>query len=127
MTKLLWCLECGDMVLPIKELEPRFCYCKRHAIWWTNAIAGNVDVYDKEKHKCGTPDICGWTPKCRILGLHNDFMRMIIDTDGKTYKDKWKEILADTPDYYLFKDWETPLVGFYVGHIDGVNWSDELP
>lgn len=125
MTKLLWCLGCGDIVLPIGINKPRFCYCGRHAIWWITK--SDVEIFDNEKHECGTSEICGWKPDCRILGLHNDFLMMILNTEGKTYKDRWKEILKDTEDYYLFKQWETPIVGFYVGHVDGVNWAKELP
>ena len=46
--KLLFCETCGDIIAPHRANNvPRWCDCKRHAVWWTDRFAGMLEVWDR--------------------------------------------------------------------------------
>jgi hypothetical protein len=47
--KLLFCEVCRDLVRPVtgQRSEPRFCICKRHAIWGLDDSHAAVRVFDR--------------------------------------------------------------------------------
>lgn len=130
MTKLLFCIECGDMVMPYAEMKkPRWCRCGRHAIWWMIPTMGILEVYDKQRPTEGGNPM--WKSACRVIGIHNEFLQRCITTSEKdkhlTYRERWKDILEDTSDHYLFKSWETPMVIIMVGMTGDISWADNVP
>lgn len=55
--KLLFCEDCRDLVRAVtgERSEPRFCLCKRHAIWGLDDRFDQVRVFDR-RGRDGVPD-----------------------------------------------------------------------
>lgn len=121
MTKLLLCLDCGDIVNAL-EKEPRICKCKRHGCWWKD---GFFVVYDYQRHECPKEikHLCGYKPNHRVIGIHNDIFN-IWNNGKELYKDQIQKMLDETSDHYLFKSWNSPIIVIEVGYTGDMRWAD---
>jgi hypothetical protein len=147
MTKLLFCGECGDLVSPgFKNNDPRWCYCHRHAVWWRDANKGLISVHDSwMPQRNGGDGGQAW-----IVGLHNEVLRgrgliangpralhenpadpMAITgwTKGNLVTDKEfvENVLAVTPDTYLFKRANSLVIRFAPGSTSDSQWDATVP
>lgn len=123
MTKLLYCENCGDIIMPFPSRRvPRWCRCERHAIWWTKE--GFVRVYDKL-------DIGAKEPACFVMGLLNTFLKIGRHDDpwpDVTEPEKVRKIIqALGSEYQIFKDWQSVIVKSRPGVIPQIQYSKELP
>lgn len=111
--KLLYCLDCRNIIQPFVKNIPRFCSCEKHAIWWENN--NKVVVYCKSMKE----------KKCYVLGIHNNFLLM--DEGQGLYKEQIQNILKNTPDNYLFKRWNSLIVRIIPGLSGDTQFTDKLP
>lgn len=105
--KLLFCGHCATLVVPdARPRQPRSCPCGRHLVWWEDPISGILRVHDRyrtlqiythEETSWEGPS-ASWRPACWIIGLHNGWLTH--HAGGRAAID---QVLADTPDTYLFK------------------------
>lgn len=147
MTKLLFCAECGDVVAPgQRDMSPRWCACKRHAVWWRDGRRGLLSVHDAwMPERSGGDGGKGW-----VIGLHNGVLTAgglvcstgspveevpaangdgTITLRGNTLTRKhWVEReLADTPDSYLFKRANSLVVRIAPGASSDTQWEAGVP
>lgn len=144
MSKLLFCGACGDLVSPgLNDNDPRWCGCKRHAVWWSYARSGHIRVYDREfPGRANHPGGKAW-----FIGIHNSILSFggmvgdpnapINDTRDPTSpvqlgnyltRRGWTaELLAMTPDSYLFKQANSMIVRFYPGATSDSSYAATLP
>lgn len=114
--KLMFCERCGDLTVPdSRPRNYRRCRCGEHAVWWEDPDAGILRVHDVQRELTkreravdpedpaqgtytydGPPD--SWVSQVWIIGLHNQWMMHKLS--GRRAID---EVLAITPDTYLFK------------------------
>jgi hypothetical protein len=124
MTKLIHCQNCGDIFQPHPDrMVPRWCRCKRHAIWWTREGPGYVNVYDIQR------GMERWQPGCFVMGLLNSFL-WIDREDGATEISATavaETIKAAPQTYKIFKDWNSPIVKSRVGTIPQIQYANKLP
>lgn len=71
--KLLFCEDCRDLVRPVTGglSEPRFCICKRHAIWALDDNFEFVRIFDRHGQQ-GVPD----EPAAYVVLLSNLLLDM---------------------------------------------------
>ncbi len=113
--KLLFCLQCTDIIAPLPTPNvPRYCQCGEHAVWWIDPVKGVLRVWSKH----------GARDKAFVLGLHNRFLTMAENADPKV---SIKVLLEETPAYYLFKTWDSPIVRIRPGGSSDTAFADELP
>lgn len=98
--KLMICHDCSDFVVPASLPNVKFCRCARHAVWWEDAQAGTIRVYDKLSGAA-----------CWLLGIHNG----LITYPQKSSADLIRQIIDATPDSYLFKRQQSLIVKFRPG------------
>jgi hypothetical protein len=144
MTKLMFCGDCGDVVSPgLRDMNPRYCECGRHAVWWRDGSKGLISVHDiKFPERNGGDGGKAW-----VIGLHNHILQMgglMANTSLRAYtpnedpdmpytgnhrtRKAWVEqALADTPDSYLFKQVNSMVVRFAPGATSDSKWEAVVP
>lgn len=146
MTKLLFCGACHSLTPPSPyNMEPTWCSCKRHAVWWRDGQRGLISVFDSmfPARVMGGSGGCGW-----IIGIHNGILTEggvvgypprtgdTINDPPKfgpdpgnfvTTKERVKELLDDTPDSYIFKRAESLIIRIYPGYSGDSEWAERLP
>ncbi len=144
MTKLLFCGACFDLVSPDPvNMQPRWCRCKRHAVWWRDGAKGLISVNDKMFfNRNGGDGGVGW-----IIGIHNGLLTeggvtahgyraadkindppQYAEIKGNlvTTKETVDALLDDTPDSYIFKRAMSLIIRISPGESSDSQW-DQLP
>lgn len=136
------CADCGDLVSPAgRDLVARWCNCRRHAAWWVDGARGIFAVHDAQfPARNGGDGGRAW-----VIGLHNGLLtrgglthetprmaRPELDmaaTTGNscTTAADVTEILAITPDTYIFKRARSLAIRFTPGHSGDTMWAAQLP
>jgi hypothetical protein len=116
--KLLFCQECGDIIAPFGEANrPRWCICKRHAVWWENPQTGVLRVHDARGRD-------GWPIAARawVIGMTNLFLGYPESLDA----DAIQAIIDAHDDYYLFKRQRSVAIRIRPGESGDTRWA-KLP
>lgn len=114
--KSLYCQDCGDIIAPYpRELEPRFCRCKRHAVWWVDPSAGVLRV-------CDTLGRDGQPGRARawVLGFTNLWLQ---NPAEDLTADDYREIVEAHDDYYLFKKLGSVAIRIRPGMSSDTRWA----
>lgn len=113
--KLLFCQDCGDIVAPHRQdMKVRWCNCRTHAIWWVDGTRGILRVHDTR----------GYNRYAFVIGLHNRFLGFPGNHIGA---EDVKAILDDTPDTYIFKRINSPVIRIRPGYSNDTAWEATLP
>jgi hypothetical protein len=128
MTKLMFCGDCGDLVtLGQKDLDPRWCACKRHAVWWVEGLKGIIRVHDT----MFPARQFGHGGKAWIIGLHNGLLMgsgLVADSHNQVTTSALVEaLLLDTPDSYIFKRANSLAIRITPGYSNDTAWAEEVP
>jgi hypothetical protein len=122
--KLMFCQECGDLVVPYPEPEQyRFCRCKRHAVWWHNPHAGVLRIHDAA-HKA-EPEFgprgahMPRSPRAYVIGLSN----MIFGFPGNMTAEFVQEMIDAHEDSYLFKRYRSLVIRIRPGESGDTGWA----
>lgn len=127
--KVLFCLDCGDMIAPLpKPRSIRVCNCERHAVWWENPQEGQIRVCDfgpisgrlsneLRAQQCGAPMV---EPRCYLIGIDNNFLLYKGELGRKTIK----QIAESAGATMMFRSWESCVVRFRPGETSDSAWSD---
>ncbi len=119
--KALVCQVCGDIIAPLAQpRQPRWCRCQTHAVWWEDPARGDIRLFQQfgPKHESGVPVM----PRAFVLGLHNGFLY-----GGQTTRQLIEEVLADTPDDYVFRQIGHLAAMIRPGSTRDTRWAAELP
>lgn len=113
--KLLFCEDCGDITAPNRDANvPRWCRCKRHAVWWTNPVTGDLRLHDRRAAN----------DRGFVLGITNAFLYC----PARTMDAPMIAAIIDRhPDYFLFKQQRSCIIRFRPGETDDSAWAPELP
>lgn len=118
--KLLYCEQCGDIISPNRgNFKPRWCECKRHAVWWVDGSRGILRVHDIEGPTDQGPS--HYNQRAWVLGVHNQFLQW--EGGYGTSRDMIDTILDATPDTYLFKQVGSVIVRIRPGKSNDTGWS----
>ncbi len=128
--KLLFCQDCGDIIAPHPiDGQPRWCRCKRHAVWWKDGRAGVLRLWDaREGPVCSIGDDHGneaplWyphRPRGYVIGLTN----MLLNYGSESINaDVVKEMIDAHGDYYIFKRWRSLVIRIRPGESGDTAWS----
>ncbi len=142
MTKLMFCAECGDTVAPShRDLDARWCRCKRHAVWWRDGRQGLISVHDRLMPERNGGD----GGKAWIIGIHNGILlhggtiadshapklskegTKYLDGNCRTRAEDVEQILAETPDSYQFKTARSLIVRISPGYSSDSKWEAVVP
>lgn len=122
MTKLLVCEMCSDIITPLVG-EWRSCMCGRHKSKFADDQS-TLLVYDYIK--VNPPDFVEYKPACFVLGIHNGFLRMP-NSGSKSYIQYMKDLMDNTEDHYLFKQWNSFIVKVWPWHFgNDIKWVDKI-
>lgn len=120
--KLLFAECCASIVVPYgKAGVARWCECTRSCCWWDEPSSGKFVVFNFDGPK-----------RVSILGIHNGLLRAPFkewDTEkgrdefGCIQRSVFKEILEETPDYYLFKSMQSLIIRVRPGFSDDVRFA----
>lgn len=115
--KLLFCEICGDIIAPYRRpMLPRFCGCKRHAVWWTEPRAGILRVNDTREPAGRMPR----RPKVYVLGITNLLLSCPLQSlDASVITD----IIDAHEDHYLFRRWRSPIIRIRPGESNDTGWA----
>ena len=103
---------CGTLIVPYKkEDKPRSCECGKSHIWWEVLLTGKIAVYTEDKSFVS------------ILGLHNGLLNHDMGGDYTISKDDIKDIIAKTPDNYLFSTYESLIIRVKIGMTGDMRWA----
>ena len=144
MSKILLCGECGDLVAPgLRNQQPRWCECKRHAVWWEDTSKGIIRVYDRQfRSRSNSPGGKAW-----FVGIANSILTFpsligdphervpdtpaldspVQESNYRTRKPWVESLLAMMPDGYLFKTANSLVIRFYPGATSDSSYADRLP
>ncbi|MDE2021206.1 MAG: hypothetical protein KGJ13_12795 [Patescibacteria group bacterium] len=123
--KLLFCEDCQDIIAPyaIKDV-PRWCRCKRHAVWWDNPLSGHLVLYDKIERRNAPDSIYhGFPmqgPKAWVIGLHNAVLRESLSAEATKRH-------IEAADGYLFKTRGSLIIKLRPLESNDTRWAFELP
>lgn len=106
--KFLFCEECAGWAIPGSPIKPAWCRCLRHAVWWQDPNLGILRVHDGDY-----PDGVVRDRKAWVIGIHNGLLTW--SGGYGTSREMVEEILARTPDTYLFKTCHSLVVRFRPG------------
>lgn len=122
--KLLFAECCGDIIAPFPEpFQARSCRCRRHWVWWENPVAGVLRVCDRQ---AVWSEDTAWirSPKeCWIIGLHNRFLTH----PGRITREDVTAILAATPETYIFKRINSPVIRIRPGESNDTAYEPSIP
>lgn len=135
--KLLFCELCSDIIAPEPVARiPRWCRCGKHAVWWEDPARGILRLHEKggqwkpkNPEYAGGPDAQpGWQRKISVhrawvLGLHNQFLGW----PDHHNRESIREIIARTPESYIFKTQETVIIRIRPGQSNDTDWAEALP
>lgn len=142
MTKLMHCADCGDLVAPShRDMDPRWCRCERHAVWWRDGRQGLISVHDRM-----FPERNGGAGgKAWIVGIHNGLFwqddgvadphkpklskdgTKYLDGNCRTRREDIEAILDQTPDTYQFKQAGSLIVRISPGFSNDSKWEATVP
>lgn len=125
--KLMLCEKCYDLVAPSsKPFVPRWCECRRHAVWWEDPAAGKLVLHDGADHAVKPGSIYDGLPKggpkAWVIGISNDLILYDLNSPERA-----AQSLAATPDTYLFKQRNSLVVKFRPLESGDTRWSSTLP
>lgn len=125
--KLLFCQECGDIIAPLPvNNQPRWCRCKRHAVWWVNGAAGVLRLYDRESGPPMALEQRSYParPRAYVIGLTN----ALLGYEGEALNAAVVQKLVDLhDDSYIFKRWRSLVIRIRPGESSDTAWATELP
>jgi hypothetical protein len=116
--KLMFCQECGSLVVPGEDMEAKWCNCGRHAVWWRDGRRGLISFYDK-RHV----DYPGYQQRAYLIGINNALLRADEIFDAKAYR----ELAAACGPSYLFHTYESNIVRAKPGNTNDSRWETSLP
>lgn len=107
--KLLFCKNCGDYVAPSRDPKiMRICECGRAGCFWESPNTGHLVIYSAHHSACA-------------VGIHNGLL-MEYSKENLMNADMVKKVLDETPDNYLFKDYNSCIVYFEPDMTGDVRW-----
>ena len=127
--KLLFCQECGDIIAPHPiDGQPRWCRCKRHAVWWIDGARGTLRLWDALEGPYCSVDAEGkekplWypnRPRAYVIGLTNALLNCEWQGLGAEIVQK---LIDSHSDYYLFKRWRSLVIRIRPGESGDTAWS----
>lgn len=142
MTKLMFCGDCGDVVAPSHtDMNPKWCRCERHAVWWRDGQNGLISVHDRMfPERNGSPGGTAW-----IIGIHNGILTeggrigdpnmpkmskdgtKYLDGNCRTRAEDIERLIEETPDSYQFKTARSMIVRIYPGYSSDSKWEAVVP
>lgn len=109
--KILFCENCGDLVVPYTEAyKARWCRCNSSCCWWIDPQRGNFACWSMMGERVVS-----------ILGINNMLLTepfVVTESNsefGCIQKSAIERMLTDTPDSYLFKRLNSMIVRFRPG------------
>lgn len=122
--KLLLCEDCGDIVAPKRtNRDPRFCECRRHAVWWEDGRKGILRVWDVLEGPLRSKVSELWypvRPRAYVIGLSNTLLQY---PDEKISADTIAGLIDLHADSYLFKKIRSLVIRIRPGESSDTAWS----
>lgn len=124
--KLLYCEQCGDLVVPSgTPKQARLCRCTRACIWWEDPAAGKLVVYSVS----GPSSVS-------VIGLHNGLLTEPFhshrepSTEGGCERrlipgDTIARLIDETPGSYLFKQVQSLVIRIRPGYSSDTRFAGE--
>lgn len=123
--KLLFCQDCAGLVVPLDEKnQPTRCGCRRHAVWWSDPVTGELRVFDAlTKFSEIRSGRYHPRPRAYVIGLTNALLSCEQEAlDAQAIQ----ELIDLHPDNYMFKRVRSLVVRFRPGESGDTAWG-ELP
>lgn len=114
----MFCRACGSLVVPAGDLEPKWCSCGRHAVWWRDGKRGLISFHDKFD-----PSILSYQQRAYLIGINNAVLLADELFDASAYRELAK---ASGPSY-LFHAYESNVVRAKPGNTNDSCWEATLP
>jgi hypothetical protein len=115
--KLLYCQDCGDIIAPYNDrLKPRFCECRRHAVWWIEPARGTLRVCD-----CSYPG--GYPARARafVIGLTN--LLLHYPSEDTPSAGEVQRLIDEHGDNYVFKTTRSLVIRMRPGGSSDTAWA----
>lgn len=120
--KLLFCEDCGDIIAPHRvDRQPRWCRCKRHAVWWEDGQKGILRLWDVIEGPREARDGIWYPryPRAYVIGLTN----YLLGWEGQIGADAVREMIDAHSDFYLFKRWRSLVIRIRPGESSDTAWA----
>lgn len=117
--KLLYCQQCGDIIAPHPTpRQPRWCRCKRHAVWWEDPRAGTLRLHDAVGSF-----VIPVRPRAYVIGLTNMLLGYDDEAHGHITADVVNEMIDAHEDSYIFKRWRSLVIRIRPGESGDTRWA----
>ena len=124
--KILFCENCGDLVVPsVEAYRPKWCRCGGSCCWWIEPNKGEFACWSQ----LGKESVS-------IIGINNSLFTTsfpLIESEGKKLehgcinKITIKELIDSTPDSYIFKKVESLICRFRPGFSSDTFFASKPP